>query len=62
MLTKAEIGTFCTSMMRQEKAKPSEAKTLYSTILADISESGYRITRRVKDEVWAKLEEMEAGR
>jgi hypothetical protein len=60
-MTKTEIELFATDAVRSQKARPGEAKSCYFVALQDISESGFRITKRVKDTVWAKLESMEAG-
>ena len=60
-MTKTEIELFATDAVRSQKAKLSEAKSCYFVALQDIGDSGFRITKRVKDTVWAKLESMEAG-
>ena len=61
-LSKSEIETFARSAMREQKARPSEARSLYLYVLKEIRESGYRATRRVREIVWAKLEQIEASR
>jgi hypothetical protein len=60
-MTKTEIETFAADAVKFAGFDAKTAKGAYGTAIQEIKDSGFRITRRVKDTVWAKLETMEAG-
>jgi len=57
MLAKTEIEKFVSSNLRDHGYKQEDDKrSAYFVIQSDIRDSGFRVTRRVKEIIWAALE------
>lgn len=58
-LTDNDIRLFATSTFEQMGEKPAWATNAYFKAQAEVRESGYRVTRRVKDILWETLVKIE---